>query len=232
MRRVLLAAGLLLTGCSSVQPALRDRTNALLSDYRSRAPARIPQPEAHGPRPWEPGQYVVYAVVRDGAPGLIRYAVEERGPEGVWLGIEELSYTKKSLWRVLLARQPASPAEAVTLARKAIVQADDQGTRIYDFEGDSSAVVAKMREAMAPLWAGFLPAPAGNTRSTVNAAAGRFEGATETQVTLHVLGVVSDFSGHRHDAVPLTGLVDGKTADQRASIELVEFGEDAASPLF
>jgi hypothetical protein len=66
----------------------------------------------------------------------------------------------------------------------------------------------------------------------VSVGAGRFEGAADTRATLDVLGVVSEFTGHRHDAVPISGLVDGKTADGKARIELVEFGDDAASPLF
>ncbi|GMU59412.1 MAG: hypothetical protein AMXMBFR34_11750 [Myxococcaceae bacterium] len=232
-RRLFLSAlALLATGCSSVQPALRDRTNALLGDYRSRAPGLVPAPATAGPRAWEPGQYVVYAVTREGKPGLLRYAVEERTAEGVWLGIQELSYETKSLWRVLLKRDLTSAEDAVSQARRAIVQPDGQATRIYDFEADSSPVVAKMRESMAPLWAGFLPAQSSGSPSAVNVTAGRFEGATEAKAALHVLGVVSEFRGHRHDAVPLTGLLDGKTSDGKATIELLEYGDDAASPLF
>jgi hypothetical protein len=234
MRRAhtLAALGLVLAGCSSVQPALRDRTNALLNDYHSRAPGPVAQPDTDGPRAWVPGQYAVYAFDRDGSPGLLRYAIEEQTAEGLWLGIEELSYSQKTLWRVLLQRVPANREEVVSLTRRAVVQADGQGTRIYDFEADSSPVVAKMREAMAPLWAGFLATPAGTTRTTISVTAGRFENAAETRATLHVLGVVSELIGHRHDAVPISGLLKGKTADGKATIELVEFGDDAASPLF
>ncbi|MEW5742754.1 MAG: hypothetical protein AB1938_27810 [Myxococcota bacterium] len=229
-RRLLALSALWLAACSSVQPALRDRTNALLNDYRSRAPALVPA--AVDPPPWEPGQFVVYAVSRNGKPGLLRYSIDERTPEGVWVGIEELSYETKSLWRVLLKADLTQPAEAITLVRRAIVQPDGGATRIYDFEGDPSPVVARMRESMSQLWAGFLPAPASDEAGAVSVTAGRFEGARGTSVRLHVLGVVSEFKGHRHAAVPITGLLDGKTADGKATIELLEYGFDAAAPLF
>jgi hypothetical protein len=179
------------------------------------------------------GQYVVYAVNRDGRPGLVRYAIEARTAEGVWLGIQELSYDTQTLRRVLLEREPKQAGELVTLARRAIVQAEGTAARVYDFEVDSSPVVAKMREAMSPLWAAFLQAPSlPGEATTVSTAAGRFEGAAPTAVRLEVLGVVSDFTGRRHDAVPISGLVRAATPDETASIELVEFGDDAASPLF
>jgi hypothetical protein len=215
-----------------VQPALRDRTNALLDDYRSRAPVLFPAPEAFGPRPWESGQYAVYAVSRNGRPGLLRFSVEERSGEGVWLEIQELSYETKSLWRVLLKRELTTAAEAIPLARRVIVQHDGEAARVYDFESDPSPVVTRMREAMAPLWAGLVATAPAGPASTVSVTAGRFEGAVPTVTTLRVLGVVSEFEGHRHDAVPLNGLTRGTTADGLATIELLEFGEDAASPLF
>lgn len=235
MRRgaLILLVAISLTGCASGHPALRDRTNALLTDYQARVPGLVTTPEGAAPRAWEVGQYVVYAVHRDGRPGLVRYAIEERTAEGVWLGIQELSYDTQTLWRVLLKRDPKQAGELVTLARRAIVQAEGNATRIYDFEVDSSPVVAKMREAMSALWTAFFPAPTlPGEPAAASTAAGRFEGTAPTSVRLDVLGVVSDFTGRRHDAVPISGLVQAETADKKASIELVEFGDDSASPLF
>lgn len=234
LRRVAIVVGWwALAGCSSVNPALRDRTNALLADYRGRTPAAIAAPESPGPRAWEVGQYVVFSVKRDGDVGLVRYAVEERTKEGVWLGIQELSFTTQKSWRVLLQRDPTQAGELVTLARRAIVSPQGEPTRIYDFEVDGNEVVAHMREAMEPLWAGFLATPTlDGERTTVTTAAGRFDVTAPTQVRLLVLGEVSDFIGRRSDAVPINGLVVGQTADKTASIDLVEFGDDAASSLF
>lgn len=234
LRRGAIVVGLLAwAGCSSVVPALRDRTNALLADYRSRTPAPVAAPETPGQRAWDVGQYVVFSVKREGQVGLVRYAIEERTKEGVWLGVQELSFTTQTSWRVLLQRDPKQAGELVTLARRAIVSPQGEPTRIYDFEVDGNEVVARMREAMEPLWAGFLATPAlEGERTTVTTAAGRFDGASPTQVRLLVLGEVSDFIGRRSDAVPINGLIEGHTADDTASIELVEFGDDAASSLF
>lgn len=234
VRSLVLALGLAaLAACSSVNPALRDRTNALLADYRSRTAPPVATPDSPGPRAWEVGQYVVYAVKREGRVGLLRYAIEERTQEGVWLGIQELSFDTQRSWRVLLQRDPEQAGELVTLARRAIVSPQGEPTRIYDFEADKSPVVANMREAMAPLWSGFLATPAlEGARRTVTTAAGRFDDTAPTRVRLDVLGVVSDFIARRHDAVPINGLVEGHTADQTASFELVELGDDSASPLF
>jgi hypothetical protein len=220
-------------GCSSAVPALRDRTNALLADYLGRTPAAVAAPTSPGPRPWEVGQYVVFAVRRDGDVGLLRYAIEERTREGVWLEIQELSFSTQTSWRVLLEREPVQAGELVTLVRRAVVSPQGEPARVYDFEMESDAVLAHIREMLKPRWAGFLPTPAlAGERTSATTAAGRFEDTAPTRVRLLVLGEVNDFAGRRSDAVPLSGLVVAQTTDRRATIELVEFGDDGAASLF
>lgn len=232
MRPFFLAAVLLCAaGCSSVVPALRDRTNALLRDYRSRAPPDVAA-SAVTPRAWKPGQYVVFSVTRDGEGGLLRYAVDEQTKDGVWISAQELTFRTKSRWRVLLREPLAAPGDAAALARRATVQADGQGTRVYDFEVDRSPVVAQMRDAMAPVWAGLAPPPGGGAASSVQVPAGRFEGARAVTLTLLLAGQVTEVRGQVHDAVPLNALVQARSADGAVTVELVEFGDDDAGTLF
>ncbi len=227
---IALSSGL---GCSAVDPALRDRTTALLEDYRRRTPPPIAAPQPPTARSWAEGQHVVYSVRRSGRVGLVRVVVDEHGAAGTGLTVEELTFERQARWQVRFSRAPQTPDEARTLARRATLTVNGGATRTLDLEADAGPGVLRQRAPLASLWAFALASTGWSaTARDVSTPAGQFAAAVATRAPLPLAEEAIEVDAWRHPAVPLGGLVAGGTPDGAATFELVEFGDDGGAPLF
>jgi len=215
----------LLSSCAAINPVLKDRTDVLIQDFKSRTPKPVKAAKGPIPMPWEEGQYVVLLSTVDGEPTLTRYAVGNASSDGVWLTIEKLGYRTRERTKVLFKKQPTTVTETRTLVRRMKSRTDENPEQSWDFESDADATVALWKDSLvAPLQILAVVPASGSEAVTVPA--GKFKGCVDATIQASMAGSELNFNGKASAAVPINGLVRAFSKRRSATVELVEFGFD------
>lgn len=212
-----------LSGCTTIRAELRDRTDALATDYRRRAVATLFSP-ADAVADWAPGQYAVYLSEHDGEPSLVRYAVDAVSSTDVRLRVQHLGYRGRATYWLHYERTSIAGHDATVLER--ITVRPDSGPE-YTLDVHPGT---EHPEPLLPVWFVLsmdrLEAPP----KTVHTPAGRFEGCFTVRGRTPLEGAA--MTGWAHGAVPVLGLVEATSLDGATRVRLVEHGLDGSGSLF
>lgn len=212
MRSRLVIVLVLVQGCTAIRAELRERTDALLMDYRGRSSSEVFVAVDAGE--WEPGEYAVYVSEREGEPALVRFAVDSVTKGSARLRVQYLGYRGRGTYWLHYRLESARVLERIT------VQPDS---------GPEYQVDAAAMESEVPVWLA-IPLQRAGGKKTVQTPAGKFEDCFAVTGRTPLEG--APMSGLAHGAVPVLGVVEASSADGMISLRLVELGNDGGGSLF
>jgi hypothetical protein len=207
-----------------INPAMQAATDRLLTSYQGGATEG--RPSSYDPMPWAVGQWVAFKVTEEGRPPSVSVMkIVGREGNGWWLEFETQDYYNRSVMKVLYARQPKGPDDAVDALQRVVMKSNDGPVQELDFAGNPFA--AMMKKSMTNT---SFAAPAVSKESTedVTVAAGSFKGAAAFDTTVTVGPVRRSFKGWFHPAVPLNGGVRSVSEDGKVVSELLGCGTSGA----
>ncbi len=226
-RTTCLAAAALALACASTNPAMKQRTDALLAGG---AAGRTVSgfSGAFSAKPWRAGQWVLVATRVKGEPSVLRMSIVEQDARGVWIEYETQDYRQHAITKVLYARQPTSADEAFDLMQAIVTKRDEEKPQTIDFADPKNPMMGMMKGMAKSMVKGFQPSleeVKSLGRQDVTVRAGTFRACAGYAMK------GPDGKEHRgfiHAGVPINGLVRGESTDGEVTSELLDFGDTGA----
>ncbi len=210
------------------KPDLRQRTDQLIAEAQAK-PKRDVGENAGGfvARPWTVGQWVLVKNRIKGEPSVLKMSIVGKEARGIWLESETWDYRQHAITKMLYARQPVRPEEALDAVLVVVTQSEGEPPQTMDFSDPRNPMAGMMKGMMKGMLKDTSPDPARLAgRETVTVPAGTFRGCA-AYAAKGPDG--KDHKGHVHPAVPVNGIVKAESIDGDTAVELLDYGETGAT---
>ncbi|HCF61045.1 MAG TPA: hypothetical protein DFS52_23995 [Myxococcales bacterium] len=224
MKRAVVLMCLAGVSCApSINPQMQQATDALLASVK--AGHDLAAPAAYEPMPWEVGQWVLLKITDSKQqPSIQRVSVVGREGEALWVETETQDYYRHTLSKVLYAKMPRTPQEAVEAMQKMVSKTDDQPQEVFDFTSNDPGT--RLTKNLMKSFAQGVVVAAVDAEQVEDATvpAGTFRGCAKVAAKAVVGPVSKDTTSWFHPAVPVNGSVKGLSNDGEWTVELLDFG--------
>ncbi|MGI5864476.1 MAG: hypothetical protein ACOX6T_20835 [Myxococcales bacterium] len=224
MKRAVVLMCLVGAACApSINPQMQQATDALLAS--AKAGHDLAAPTAYEPMPWEVGQWVLVKVTdAKQQPSIQRISVVGSEGEALWVETETQDYFHRTVSKVLYAKMPRTPQEAVDAMLKMVSKTDDQQPQEFDFTRNDPGT--QMTKGLMKSFAQGVVVAAVNANEVEDATvpAGTFRGCAKVTAKVALGPVSKETTSWFHPAVPINGNVKGVSKDGEWTFELLDFG--------
>jgi hypothetical protein len=231
MRMLILGVALAFTSACgpSIQPQMKAATDRLAAESRGGSHDEG-APRRYEPMKWQVGQWTLTRAVNEkGEPTVTRMAVVGREDGGYWIESETQDYYRRSVTKMLYAKQPATAEESFDALRKIVLVEDGKAPTEMDFTKDDPGTALMKRMYARFVRGGHVTLPEQSGREDATVAAGRFRACATFDTRLEVGPFKFEARTWFHPAVPLGGTVKGVSTDGKWKMEILDFGLSGAT---
>jgi hypothetical protein len=228
LRSLALVLAVALTACSTINPAYKAKTDALVTRTGQHQEAA---PSSYQPKRWKAGSWIAFKTVSDGRPSYTKMSVLSHGPEGYWVETESWSYETRNLSKALYRDMPMTKDEATQNLVRVMIKTNEEPVQTFEMNG--SDPIANMYRTMMGSVSVTAPRDVSDApKEAATVAAGSFEGTARINGTWSFGPVSQTVVTWWHPNVPLNGGVKGVSTDGRFTLELLDYGWSGATSAF